>query len=330
MQGEGHMTARMRCMVALPLVLALLSACGGDEASVSGDPESHLEARISVGGSPTAIATSPTDVWAVVQGDLIEIDPGRNEPASRVHYGVGSDYDGVAASTDTVWVLNAREGRIVQFDATARKQTASIELPGRPSAVAIGAGSLWIAESNGPQGSLRRLDAESHRITNVAPIGGEPGPIAAEGREVWVATERGGPRLERIDAGRDVAADKVDLPGYAAGIALTSTDAWVSINRKDEGLVVQIDRTTMAAKGRVEIAGGSGAIAYSAGSIWVASNHARAEGFVTRINPERGEALEQISTGATPTGLAGGHGGLWVTNFNDASVVRVNTPPQSE
>jgi YVTN family beta-propeller protein len=63
-------------------------------------------------------------------------------------------------------------------------------------------------------------------------------------------------------------------------------------------------------------------LAFGAGSLWAAN---RADGTVSRIDPETRLVLQVITVGTSPTSLTVTANDVWVTNFDSGTVSRINT-----
>ena len=99
-------------------------------------------------------------------------------------------------------------------------------LQGRPSAVAVGGGSVWVADD--ARGVVLRLDP-SNGIQRGAPIAVSPHPVAidADDRTVWVADRAG--TITRIDTTKaTVTGSPIELGGQVVDVLADGPGTWVA------------------------------------------------------------------------------------------------------
>ena len=60
------------------------------------------------------------------------------------HISVGEGPTGVAVGAGSVWVANSGDGTVSRIDPTAGKVIATIEVGGRADEVAVGEGAVWV------------------------------------------------------------------------------------------------------------------------------------------------------------------------------------------
>src|SRR5947199_52239 len=71
-----------------------------------------------------------------------------------------------------------------------------IEVAGQPDAVAVGFGSIWVADTT--DNSVLRLDPRQSPTPVQIPVGAHPSDVAVGGGWVWVTNERGD-SVSRVD-----------------------------------------------------------------------------------------------------------------------------------
>jgi peptide/nickel transport system substrate-binding protein len=197
------------------------------------------------------------------------------------------------------------------------KPQAAIELPGPPSSVAVGAGSIWVADSSGQ--TVLRVDPSNGVVVDRIRIGGEPGSIASGGGAIWVASTLGG-TIKRIDAATDTVTQTVGLGGAnAAAIVFGRGGLWVA-DATDHALV-EIDRDTGSARRTLTLDLSPSAVAIGRRSIWVAGYDAAR---VEEIDLSSGQAVATVQVGQGPSALVVSENAVWVTNSLDATVSRID------
>ncbi len=94
-----------------------------------------------------------------------------------------------------------------------------------PGAVALGAGSVWVA--NTLDGTVSRIDPRTSVVTSTIEVGESPSGIAAGDDAVWVSTEYGA-SIVRIDPETNVAT-RIPIGGRPAGLAVAPAGVLVSV-----------------------------------------------------------------------------------------------------
>lgn len=102
---------------------------------------------IALGGVPDDVAVSATDVWVTSRAAdlLIRVDSATNSVSNTILVGDGPS--SLAADTSGVWVACAGAGQVWHLDRTGRV-LARIGVGGRPTALALGGGRVWVAVAN--------------------------------------------------------------------------------------------------------------------------------------------------------------------------------------
>jgi peptide/nickel transport system substrate-binding protein len=191
-----------------------------------------------------------------------------------------------------------------------------IPVSGQPAEIAVGGGSVWVANTVG--GALVRIDPDTGTITQTVPLGGNVAAIAPGMRAIWVA-EAGDQSLIRIDWKTGTATRTVSLPIRPSALAVAFGAIWVASH--DAGTVTEIDPGTGAVLATVNVGQGPAAIAIGGGSVWVANN---LDGTVSRIDPETPRVVATIAVGSGPAALAFAKRSLWVANKWSKSVSRID------
>jgi len=210
---------------------------------------------------------------------------------------------GAAAGVPAAGVVRSEAGRPARVSAVTHVGTA-------PTAVAVGAGAVWVANSG--DGTVDRLDPATGRVTG-RPTTVGPGPLAVAIGEggVWVATGDGmvrriDPRTRRLAPGGAAVTGVAGLATGEGAVWATSTTA---------GTLVRIDPRTGRADGKPMVVGrGPTDVAVGGGAVWVAD---AVGGDVARVDPGTGRVTGRTPVApAQPYGqvlaLTYGEGGVWV------------------
>jgi DNA-binding SARP family transcriptional activator/streptogramin lyase len=194
--------------------------------------------------------------------------------------------------------------------------------------------------------SLIRIDPTTLKATQVAQVGDAPDLVIASGGYLWVTNHiqrdstatgirnAGDRTLIRVDPMTEKA---VVVGGGLAPCGLTadpSGDVWV-INCYTNGqdTAVRIDAKKLTFKATWSIPGGPGFFrgrAYGAGSLWISGGGGGDRSLLTQLDPESGgQRTTDLGRYAGAMAWSGGSGDLWVANFDDGTMMRVNPTTQA-
>ena len=332
--------AAMSLLVAGAFVTALIVRASGGRATplvtadslVRIDPATNaVSAVVPVGEAPsaTAVAAGGQSVWvfSAAGPSLTEIDVSTNTvlntttllaPPNNPHAAGGP---ALVADLAGAWLIGAdRRGRpyLTRVFSGFRGKR-EYRLPGKPRAIAVGYGAVWVVVHDALDDQLLRINPATGRVTNrirflSSPIDG----LAAGLGSVWLgasATET----LYRINPGSARVAGRIDLGGRDSGrpeVVLGSI--WFGGGGTNETLI--FDPRTLDIVG--EVGGGSGGEegGYDTagyGSIW---DYDTPTGTIVRWDGMTHQVASNIRVTAPPTfdglcltSLAAGAGAVWVT-----------------
>ena len=219
---------------------------------------------------------------------------------------VASSPSAMASGAGALWVSNYNAGTVSRIDPTTRALVQTISAGQTPSGIAVGAGAVWVA--NYIVGTVSRIAPTVNRVVQRIPVGNGPSGVAVGFGSVWVTNSSDG-TLTRIDAVTGVPAKPIAVGGDPTGVTVGFGAAWVS-DAADSRLL-EIDPSTNQVTQSIDVGTGPGALAVGYGSVWVANT---LDGTVSRINPQTNQVAATIQVGNTPTALATGAGGVWVAN----------------
>jgi DNA-binding SARP family transcriptional activator/streptogramin lyase len=169
-----------------------------------------------------------------------------------------------------------------------------------------------------PPNTIVRIDATTARIVEAIPVGRNPGSIAATAKYVWVVNDMDG-TLSRVDT----ATTSVETIGRLPEVGIVTTDergnAYVS--GFDDALVSQVDPRSLKVVKRYVVESRATGLAVGGGSLWVVD---RLVNKVEQVDLATGKIIGTIPVGADPIFAAFGYGALWVVNTDsvDVSVIR--------
>jgi YVTN family beta-propeller protein len=201
------------------------------------------------------------------------------------HVQVGSRPEGVAVGRGTVWVANLEDRTLSRVDSTRRVLERTISLNATPTGVAVGAGAVWVA--HGLLGTLSRVAPQYNRVSRTIQT-----PVAPFGET------RG-------------------------SVIVGAGDVWVVFA---DSSLFRVDPSSMRIVATMFAENSPSAIAFGNGALWIANLR---DNTVTRFNPPTFARTATISVGRSPSGVAVGGGAVWVTDKADDAVSRIDPSTNS-
>jgi DNA-binding SARP family transcriptional activator len=153
------------------------------------DPRSYgISSTASVPGEPDRLAAGTARLWTTTGASLVAVDPGRAKIDQIVQPGV--DPTDVAVGFRSVWVLG---GDVAQIDPVFGSVTRRIPIRpsddsssayGQPTAIAAGAGAVWVADLGR---GIVRIDPAGGKATTI-PVGRRVDGVAVGDGAVWAVS----------------------------------------------------------------------------------------------------------------------------------------------
>jgi YVTN family beta-propeller protein len=260
--------------------------------------DSHTISRINVrarklaytggiGGTPGNLVATQDDVW-VSEGCSIGGNPGALvQIDTRLTGSVDVDQDirlaglgpapttlptspgcGLAASARAVWIATSVPAGLVRVDVEPGSETLSVgkvvRLPRAPTAVAIGADSVWAADYS--ENLVREVDPDTGEIVREIETGKGPVAIAVGKEDLWVVN-RGDGSVSRVDL-RTRAVRKAISVGENP-VAITVADRFVWVANSGDGSLSRIDPETNQVTATVSVGNRPQGVAVAGGAVWV-------------------------------------------------------------
>ncbi len=301
------------------------------------DPKTNrVVADVAVGQRPTAVAVGEGGVWVLNADDrtVQEIDAARKAVVRTTGVaasvspvtGSGQVYPPVfAVGEGAVWV--GQRTTLLKLDPLHNVAGVSIPLPhvrapeqpraGAPAvpqgprAVAVGAGSIWIAEEDS---TIARLDPSSGKPvaslieSPVASIAGLV-PIMTFGNGALWLTDAGDPGLVRVDPETNAAVVTFrNLPANVYGLAVGNGSVWANT---PDGLY-RTDASGSRVTTVVSVGTRPSGLAVGEGGVWAASY---GDSAVYRVDPATNRVVAKIPLAVPPDAVAVGYGLIWVTVY---------------
>jgi YVTN family beta-propeller protein len=268
-------------------------------------PSRQAVRTIPIGDAPTALAASRDAIWvAGGNGGLSQIDPRYDRVASKRSLASGFFGGGVQptlSAFESIWVADP-DGVVVRIDPASGRKLGSVGVGNDPSAIAAGAGSVWVTNSS--DGTVTRIDPETLVPTTI-PVGHRPVAVAVNRAGAWVANAADN-EVVRVDTGTNAVAGTTPVGEGPTAVVATTTALWVA--NGDDGTVTRLDPQSGTVSKTIHLGGTPTALATADGEVWVAiapalSRAAEAGGVahittkidVTSLDPALMGGLGQIS-----------------------------------
>ncbi len=191
-----------------------------------------------------------------------------------------------------------------------------VHLDGRPSAVAVGGGVVWVADEEG--GSVRGYRTPGLEPTEAIDVPDNPVAMDFDGTHLWVAHAMG--KLTRISPRGD--AEDVPVPGAGSlvDVSAQAGSVWVADSERD--VIVRLSPETLRVSSTVEIPAGAVRVFATEATVWVTGK----ENSVTPVDigEDEDEAAEAIEVGPGPVGLVVAGDSVWVCVSERDEVVRID------
>ena len=210
---------------------------------------------------------------------------------------------------DSVAVIDPQRSRVVRHVLVGR----------RPVAVAIGHGSVWVA--NADDGTVSRIDQDRHELIRTIGIGAPAIDLAVATDAVWVANGSDG-TVSRIDPSADAVVETIDLRGSSElawnptyAVDADDDSVWIAAGPHH---VLRIDPTTNEPSAIIDVGHVPVGVALGQEALWVVTTAERA----LRIEPHTNTATTEVPIG-DPVALTAGKQAVWVSDSR-GQVWRIN------
>jgi YVTN family beta-propeller protein len=206
---------------------------------------------------------------------------------------------------------------------------ATIGTGGFSSAMAAGAGALWVAGSD----EVTRIDPSSDSVAATIPVGATgsgPAGVAFGAGAVWVPVAVPGTLLA-IDPKTNKVTARISLGGPRRGpisVSATAGAVWVACCGESGsaaasgGTLLRVDPRRKRVVAEISLPASPVAVAADSSAAWVAT----ADGQVLMVSQKRNRVVAKLDAGG-PLGfrqtIAVGAGGVWLADPFDEQVVRI-------
>jgi DNA-binding SARP family transcriptional activator len=210
---------------------------------------------------------------------------------------------------DSVAVIDLQRSRVVGHVLVGR----------RPVALAIGHGSVWVANTD--DGTVSRIHPDRREVIRTIGIGAPAIDLAVATDAVWVANGSDG-TVSRIDPSADAVVETIDLRGSSElawnptyAVDADDDSVWIASGRHH---VHRIDPATNEPSAIIDVGHVPVGLALGQDALWVVTTAERA----LRIEPHTNTATAEVPIG-DPVALTAGKQGVWVSDLR-GQVWRIN------
>jgi YVTN family beta-propeller protein len=195
-------------------------------------------------GAPAAsVAFGAGFAWFACEfADLGRVDPETGE-AARVGYEAGlltstspvlPEFTDIGFGLGSLWLVNRAANSVIEVDPTTSRRLRDLTVGRRPTALAVGAGAVWVA--NYDDDSVTRIAisrrGQTPTLTHI-PVGDGPLDVAVGEDAVWVANSLGR-SVSRIDAATGDVVATIELGNEPRRIAAGEEAVWVTVRSPAE------------------------------------------------------------------------------------------------
>jgi YVTN family beta-propeller protein len=223
----------------------------------------------------------------------------------------------VAVGAGSVWVASLGAKTMTRINAATRTLEATIPLTATATGITVGYGSVWTA--NGILGSVSRIDPAVNAVSTTVPDAAprSTGGAIAVGEGAVWFASSIGTVTKIGPARNKLAGEGV---AGASPSAIAAGEGYIWVANAGGNTVSQMNPRTIGEVRPISVGRRPRAIAVGNGAVWVANE---SDDSVFRIDAASG-SVTPISVGDGPTAIAFGSGAVWVANSADGSISRID------
>ena len=225
--------------------------------------------------------------------------------------------DFLAVDGETVWTTNA--GRVEQWSTT--QKVATVEMPKPCGTMAMGFGSLWVANCDG--GEVYRVDPATAEVIAKIPAGmgpsGELNVVAGAG-SIWAPDQTTG-KIARIDPETNAVTGSVDVSPKTSYLAYGFDALWAASG--EGGTLQRIDPATNAVTHTIALGQTPGFLVAGEGAVWIQE---QGDGTLARVDPDTVTVTNRIAVGDNLKwgDIDTGDGKVWLRTTDDQTFVVID------
>lgn len=314
-------------------VLALACVVGVAACNTSGSNEqqppaltapalpARVSASIAMDHAPSGLIVGPDAVYVANHrgGSIQRIDPETNRVTATVLVGGQLVFPVFADSVDPLWACTNVDSVLHQVDVTSGRLTAAVPANCNGGWRSVINGQVW-GVSGGEISDLWVIDARSGEVLLTKPLERSVGPPIFAGGRVLIGSGESGITLAFGPGGEPLTGIPVETPWL--------TEAGGKVYRvPSDGKLAELDPVTLAVVRTYTVPPHEGVdptlAADDAGHLYYRPDYTH----LYRVDIASGvvDMFLELPWAETPTDIAWGFGSLWLTNFNQDTVWRINT-----
>jgi YVTN family beta-propeller protein len=185
-------------------------------------------------GPAAIVAVATQAVWFGCDTFLSRVDPDRGirqrPPLVRLRASdVSTIFTDVAFGAGSVWLADRAANAITEIDPGSRRVVREIDVGKAPSALAVGWGSLWVANLEDDTVTRVAVADPGQPVTNeTIRVGDGPVDVAVGEDAVWVVNSLDG-SLSRIDPANNEVVATVEVGNEPRRVAVGEDEVWVTV-----------------------------------------------------------------------------------------------------
>lgn len=255
---------------------------------------------------------------------VVVLTTARPTPSGRPRLVTATLYKGPSVSAMAqgyggTWVTDDLTDRLLRLGAHGRTE-ASVHLQGRPVAMVLAAGHLWVAAM--VSNTVQEFDLSSLHLVRTVTVPTGPSGLAALDGNVWVASLIAN-QITPIDTGSGRVGTALPMPAGAVRIAAGFGALWVT-GTTHQLTEVQPNLDVTAVTHTITVGNGPIGVATGVGSVWVADATA---GTVDQVSPSSHRVVRTFRVGGDPLALAVTAGRVWVADGSDQTLRTIFPAP---
>jgi YVTN family beta-propeller protein len=226
-----------------------------------------LQRTIPLSATPTGLGVGEGAVWVAsgVAGNVSRIDPGLDQSTGTLAItDTRGGFGAVAAGGGWVWAVFS-DSQVVRIDPGGSAFRAEGFVGASPSAIAVGAGSVWVTSSY--DNTVQRLLPKTGTVVHTFTVGRHPSALAVRDGAVWVADQIDD-AVTRIDPGSG-SESTIPLAAGAGptGISVGAGSVWTA--NSGNGTVSRIDPATRSVVSTIAVGHRPSGIVVAGDRVWV-------------------------------------------------------------
>ena len=244
----------------------------------SGDALTKIDLKTNKPGEPITGFSKPCSgavnafksVWVANcgNGTLVRTEPKSGKIEATLNTGVGAVHYGIAATSDSIWLLADGKTTLSSIDPETNSVVAEVRLPSSCMNLQFAETSLWLTCS--AEDKLLRVNPVTNLVEQRIKVSAVPTSLAFGDGSVWVLGTKEG-KIDRIDpkTNKVIKTISLEVPNAEGSIAFGEGALWASLSGFP---VTRIDTTAEKETVLQQFYGEGGGYLYTtSGAVWLAN-----------------------------------------------------------